>query len=66
MQEIQSEELKNTDILTLEPNSFFIRMVFFLLFLVFCQFYFENILIIILNLYCIADDIFVLECIAWY
>lgn len=30
MQEIQSEELKNTDILTLEPNSFFIRMFFFL------------------------------------
>ena len=29
MQEIQNEELKNTDILTLEPNSFYIRIFFF-------------------------------------
>ena len=29
MREIQNEEMKNTDILTLELNSFFIRMFFF-------------------------------------
>ena len=29
MQEIQNEELKNTDILTLEPKTFYIKMFFF-------------------------------------